>query len=574
MPEQNAGVAAAKPAPARGAKAPAAAETKDSFREIVETIVFVVVLVLLLKSFVAEAFVIPTGSMAETLYGYQKMVECDECHHQFPVNCSSEVEENPPVPVVSCQCPNCELVIDLRDHKVACSSGDRVLVAKFLYDTGLRRPSRYDVVVFKFPEGPQYKQVAMNYIKRLIGFELETIGILEGDLYVAEGIDYSGAAPEDKLPERRRMHKNDPQAVKLLQNGSDIFKILRKPPAVTLAESRSVYFNNEQAKDLIDQHFPPRWAPERDEGAGSGDYSTIFREKRRLAEKDPAWVSAGPYGFKHPARGQQLDWLRYRHLLAANDQGRPRRRGEAVDVDHVKAELIRDAMGYNSGRPDRGVGVLGDKWVGDLLLEANVTVEQAEGEVVFELSKSSERFRARWNLQTGLCTLERHQQDGQVVEVGKADTAVKKPGTYKLRFANVDRRLTVWVDSALPFHDGVDYDAPRAGGIPIHGSNEKNDLEPASIGVQGGGVSVQDLKLARDTYYTNPDGEGGMTLYVQPGHYFCMGDNSPQSSDGRNWGPQDPMRRDSLGGLVPERLMLGRAEWIYWPIKSRFGAIK
>ena len=45
---------------------------KDAFREVVETVVFVVVLVLMLKTFVAEAFVIPTGSMAETLLGYQK----------------------------------------------------------------------------------------------------------------------------------------------------------------------------------------------------------------------------------------------------------------------------------------------------------------------------------------------------------------------------------------------------------------------------------------------------------------------------------------------------------------------
>src|SRR5437879_2457371 len=33
----------------------------SNFREIAETVVFVVVLVLLLKTFVAEAFVIPTG---------------------------------------------------------------------------------------------------------------------------------------------------------------------------------------------------------------------------------------------------------------------------------------------------------------------------------------------------------------------------------------------------------------------------------------------------------------------------------------------------------------------------------
>src|SRR5947209_9652589 len=67
---------------------------RDPAREVLETIVFVVVLVLLLKLFVTEAFVIPTGSMAETLYGYQKLVTCPQCGHEFPVNSHDEVEPN------------------------------------------------------------------------------------------------------------------------------------------------------------------------------------------------------------------------------------------------------------------------------------------------------------------------------------------------------------------------------------------------------------------------------------------------------------------------------------------------
>ena len=44
-------------------------------------------------------------------------------------------------------------------------------------------------------------------------------------------------------------------------------------------------------------------------------------------------------------------------------------------------------------------------------------------------------------------------------------------------------------------------------------------------------------------------------MYVQPGHYLCLGDNSPASSDSREW------------GLVPQRLMLGRALIVYYPFK-------
>src|SRR5947209_15611503 len=105
----------AAPAPTPVKKPKPAEEHRDAYREIVETIVFVVVLVLLLKSFVAEAFVIPTGSMAETLWGVQKVVECPKCHYQFPVNCSSEVDPQPPSDrsrVIGCTCPNCRYDIN------------------------------------------------------------------------------------------------------------------------------------------------------------------------------------------------------------------------------------------------------------------------------------------------------------------------------------------------------------------------------------------------------------------------------------------------------------------------------
>jgi hypothetical protein len=85
-------------------------EIKDGFREIVETIVFVVVLVLLLKAFLAEAFVIPTGSMATTLYGYHRNVTCPMCGHQFPINLSDQLDpdrQQSAQLITGCTCPNC-----------------------------------------------------------------------------------------------------------------------------------------------------------------------------------------------------------------------------------------------------------------------------------------------------------------------------------------------------------------------------------------------------------------------------------------------------------------------------------
>ena len=44
-------------------------------------------------------------------------------------------------------------------------------------------------------------------------------------------------------------------------------------------------------------------------------------------------------------------------------------------------------------------------WVGDLMLECNVHVTKAEGELWLELSKGINRFEAKWDLASGICTL-------------------------------------------------------------------------------------------------------------------------------------------------------------------------
>jgi hypothetical protein len=100
--------AAAKPAPATP---PAKKEEpKDSFREFIETIVFVVVLVLMLKTFLAEAFVIPTGSMATTLLGYHHKFHCEKCGKENIINASNEADPQDgrqKEDVVKWQCENC-----------------------------------------------------------------------------------------------------------------------------------------------------------------------------------------------------------------------------------------------------------------------------------------------------------------------------------------------------------------------------------------------------------------------------------------------------------------------------------
>lgn len=545
----------AKPEPAPMSKKPTtpAHEHKDSVRELVETVVFVVVLVLLLKSFIAEAFIIPTGSMAETLLGYHKYVTCPECKFDFPVNCSSEVDPQQAsqrADIVACTCPNCRKHITFTHGGVEGDipnptwySGDRVLVAKFPYDFkhfGMNGPERYQVVVFKYPEGPQKDGVAMNYIKRLIGLPNETIAVYYGKLYKYgnDDLKYPDEGEGDREIEHwRKRFMNEDRAKDLFMEDERSlprdrkFKILRKKPDQILAERRIVFDNDRQAIDLL--KLPPRW--QAGESGWSADNNT------------------SPHKFTITDTGKAADriaWLRYKNLIPDADRR------------SAHAELISDFMGYNSYEPHRGMPPPLN-WVGDLLLECEVTVQAPKGEFFMELSKGVDRFRAKWDLSTGNCTLSRIA-DGKTEDLSTEHTSMKKEGTYRVRFGNIDERLIVWVDSSLPFKDGVEYGPPGQRGPT------ENDLEPASIGASGASVSVQGLKLWRDTYYT--DAEQGVavdlrdkdrwdalrhlpvkTFYVQPGHYLCMGDNSPESFDGRSW------------GLVPERLLLGRALVVYWP---------
>lgn len=555
----------------------------ETWREVVDTIVFVVVLVLILKSFVAECFVIPTGSMAETLYGYHKLVDCPSCGLRYSVNCSQEVE-NPEMGQRTNHgvCPNCLQTVDLElprqrpseAHKSipdpGPSTGDRVLVSKFFNDLLGLPYLRWAVVVFKFPgnshpsdnssgwnpsyptSGPQKEHTAMNYIKRLIGLPGEWIAIHGGDLYVMTGVE----PPKPEKPVREidlwqfpNMYENAGQED--FRKGK--FQILRKPPTAVIAESRLVYNHDHPPSDLTSL---PRWiAPQ---GGAVAVENTGFLVKG-APEKGPVW-------------------LRYQHLLRKNTD---------ASTGEPRKQLITDIMGYND-IPSNSTGGYGNNWVADLMLEATVEPEQRPGAVIFELSRGPDRFQARLDCQTGAIDLLR-LSGSQVTSLKKWENGGLKPGSKSaIRFANVDRALHLWIDNRLITGDGIVYEAPLGVGPVI-----ANDFEPASIALEGLAANLTHLKLSRDTYYTvresspqNPDVDirdwtagpevptGQIppgwdklralpvkTYYVQPGHYLCMGDNSSHSSDGRSW------------GLVPHRLMLGQAVAIYYPI-LRMGKIR
>jgi signal peptidase I len=492
-----------------------------AIRETVESIVIAFVLAFLFRTFEAEAFVIPTGSMAPTLQGRHKDIQCPQCGYSYRVSASSEVDNRTGARIAGCDvdeatCPMCgyKLKIDRNDPKLRAEypsyNGDRIIVNKFAYD--LSDPKRFDVVVFKYPEDSQ-----VNYIKRLVGLPNEQFRIVHGDIYTAplDSHDFTRDA-----------------------------KIARKSPEKLRAMLQPVYDNDYAVPKMIESGTKPRWQPWVAPGQTS-PWTTSADYKSFTAENSPP----------------QMSWIRYQN----------------IDPATGNATVVEDKYAYNDGDttgcPQRSYEV--DRhWVGDLALDVQLTVKEPRGSVILELVKGGHQFRCQIDLAPG-----ENQGRAEFSISGVPDfkhsvqTAIRGPGTYEVSFANVDEQLLLWVNGTVTTFD---IDPPLQLGKPVErpvtpGSAEASDLSPAGIAVVGGAqVQVSGLKLWRDILYradTNDapndprllkfaqQGEGDMSnvIRLEPDQFFMMGDNSPASADSRYF------------GKVDRRLLIGKALYIYWP---------
>jgi signal peptidase I len=131
-------------------------------RENFEAIVIAVVLALFIRTFIVQAFKIPSGSMQPTLL-----------------------------------------------------IGDHILVNKFLYGVGIpftdmklldiKKPARGDVIVFKYPEDE-----TKDYIKRVIGLPGDTINIVNKQLFINDKPyhDSVGVYVEPRILARGQFNSN------------------------------------------------------------------------------------------------------------------------------------------------------------------------------------------------------------------------------------------------------------------------------------------------------------------------------------------------------------------------------
>jgi signal peptidase I len=541
--------------------APAKSEKpKESYRETVEAIAVAFILALLVRGFEAEAFVIPTGSMAPTLMGRHKEVTCPQCGYVYTVNASEEVEGVPAGSLATRRvytgiCENCRYQTRVADEPSF--KGDRILVMKFPYDMpflpGAGGPNRWDVVVFRYPEEPE-----VSYIKRLVGLPGETVRISYGDVFI------KGPGGASFVQERRPLEHQ--QAMQMM-----------------------VYDDAHRPKLLKDRPEWQRWSP-----AAPNDWSE---------------EASAPGTYVGGSAGSEWSVLQYRHLAPDPQQWRDLEAGDPLPRP-ARPTLITDFYSYNTNLPINSSDLTGPigrdqesawmqpHWVGDLTLSGRVETESAGGAVRLELVEGGISNRCEVDLATGEAVL----YHGDAV-LGRKPTAWKGAGRHDVTFANVDNRLTFWLDGRPVFGDGLTYDdLPNA-----HPEPTDDDLRPARVAVRGVKARLSGLVLKRDIYYTQnpgyPDYAGGWDsrlprspaelseLLADPkkvtalgplvpseytigeDRFFMLGDNSPRSKDSRGWGlgdsEWDTVNRQKWE--VPRTMLTGKAFCIYWPHGKPFG---
>lgn len=575
-------------------KKPASAEKTEpvdgGWRETVESIAMAVILALLFRGFVAEAFVIPTGSMAPTLVGRHKDVKCPQCGIRYQVSCSPEAENEVLTGrhVIDTTCSVCrytQRLNPLKHPNEASFSGDRIIVGKFCYD--LEEPERWDVIVFKYPGN-----AAVNYIKRLIGLPNEKLWIVGGNIYTC-GKD----EPDDKL------------------------RIARKPPSKLDALLQIVDDTDHIPQELTKLGWPSRWQNLSTAGSGPAQWEVLD----------------GGRAFVAKAAGEGEAWIRYRHLVPSYEDWKTieGRHELPAGVAERKGELIADYYAYNTAAreqavaspvaplwrfpltkgyrpptdlpPGSGLGeepsptAFGEHWVDDLAVECLAEVTGQQGEISLMLVRGGVKHVCKINLADGRATMSMlgpngkpiafRSDDGEAVEAPTANTTVKGAGRYRLRLSNVDHEMLLWVNgSVVPFEGATTYDSVDLI-VPQYTEAEPGDLAPAGIGARDADVKVSKLRILRDKYYIAtfyggpdydraPDAAGIQQIFRDPSqwnapqglfaennrrsihfrleddHFLPLGDNSPQSSDARYWNGHQ---------YVERQLLIGKALMIYWP---------
>ncbi len=256
--------------------------------------------------------------------------------------------------------------------------------------------------------------------------------------------------------------------------------------------------------------------------------TAVWKRLDAHAPTEPSWESASLGG----------DWRCEGRAIQARGGGRARWRPADGPV--------RDD--YLDGYPEALLGLLpprhagsGDNFVGDVRVDGRLVADAGTRWVTIELQEGDDRHLLRLpgpaaeeGARAEVLTLGPAAGDGE----GKRRRAA---GPFRLEAGrsvsfgaqNMDDLLELEVDGRVL--------------IAVEVGPARDQRATVALEVEGGNVDFDDLLVYRDIFYT----PGRVPVIQVPAdHYFMLGDNTQDSSDGREWSFVRYATRDEAGSEV------------------------
>jgi len=496
------------------------------------TIVIAFVLTLVFRAFVAEAFLIPTGSMAPTLLGEHLRSRSYQTGHDWAAN-AANVRALPRDARAIVNDPSSGLRIDTPVDGPR--AGDRIFVLKFL--GAVFSPKRWDVVVFKNPEAPEE-----NYIKRLVGLPGEAILLVDGDVFTRPADDRS--AP---------------------------WRIARKPARLQESLWRPIYGSHWAPLD--DTHLGEAWR-----GPWNGE--SIERVGRTLrldgaGAATLAWDSARfpitdaePYNDAPTLHAGDEDEY---------DDAGPLRFGAYPASDlrlglTVRAESAMRVRGVIDAPGRAFAGEVSRDGAGAAVLRILRRDEEGGAWTSIAERRVLDRDTLRPGVPTRI-TLSHADQGVELVVEDRHRLRAEYEWDAQERLARATTLDAERVDRMFaPEPDAID-------SIVDHDLYPQTHVRWEFAPPDGGPIraTLSRVGLERDIRYRPAFDEHGeparATHPARPtrlarAQYFVLGDNSASSRDGRLWEEPDQWVRatnDTPPGVITDDLLIGKAFFVYFP---------
>jgi len=477
--------------------------------------------------------------------------------------------------------------------------GDRILVLKYIYL--LREPERFDVVVFKNPTNPEE-----NFIKRLLGLPGEVMWLLDGDVFTRPlaASDDSVVDDDDLTPrfDAGWATNGDLQRMKIQRKPLDVQRTIWVP----VFDSDFIPGNGSPSEVAHNTNHVA--APADRPGSGrdahlvrTGTQSAGSRPPELLngqahTNGDDVDVSDVPGGnsdvpeFMPPFTAEPAqDWAlanRRSYRLFSDAAASLRFDEDLCPID--------DRLVYNVTMRKPAERVRFN--VSDIRVRLGVRPDEDELQTAVQLEAHGHVFEAAIE-PNGVVTLRfRPENVNAWTELAREQSShfrLPADRTTMVEFWHYDQSLWLWIDGRLAAQATYEWSAADRltyvyGWTPeelarepdhalFQGRREPSEPE-LSLHFEGSPLTLYRVRVDRDLYFRpqlendyGPPARGTHPMNLarlDADQFFMSGDNSSASHDSRRLDDAVPWVQHKFGvsaGIVPRKLLLGKAFFVYFP---------